>query len=57
MMHGAAKKKSNNAQFQLPQAESHLIELTTQKIAWQKLAYVNHNPVEAGFVRDCNDWL
>ena len=37
MMDRAAKKTSNDAQFQLWQPENHPIELSTKKIAWQKL--------------------
>lgn len=57
MMERAAKKTSNEARFQLWQAENHPIELATPKIAWQKLDYLHYNPVEAGFVRRSIDWL
>ena len=57
MMHRAARKSGNNSTFQLWQAESHPIELTTQQIAWQKLSYIHYNPVEAGFVRNSEDWM
>jgi putative transposase len=56
MMERAAKKTSNDAKFQLWQAENHPIELAAQKIAWQKLDYMHYNPVEAGFVRQPIDW-
>jgi len=56
MMERAAKKNSNNAKFQLWQAESHPIELTNGKIAHQKLDYTHYNPVEAGFVSNPEDW-
>ena len=57
MMHRAARKSSNNSTFQLWQAESHPIELTTEQIAWQKLNYIHYNPIEAGFVRNGEDWM
>ena len=57
MMERAAKKTSNDAKFQLWQPESHPIELSTQKIAWQKLDYIHYNPVEAGFVKNTIDWF
>ncbi len=57
MMERAAKKTSNNATFQLWQPENHPIELSTQKITWQKLDYIHYNPVEAGFVNETTDWL
>ena len=56
-MERAAKKTSNDARFQLQQPENHPIELSNQKIAWQKLDYIHHNPVEAGFVKNTTDWL
>ena len=57
MIERAAKKTSNNAKFQLWQPENHPIELSTQKITWQKLDYINYNPAEAGFVNETTDWL
>jgi len=33
------------------------IELTDNKVAHQKLAYMHYNPVEAGFVLRQEDWL
>ena len=57
MMERAAKKTSNEAKFQLWQPENHPIELSTQKIAWQKLDYIHYNPIEAGFVKKSSDWL
>ena len=50
-------KKSNNAKFQLWQPEKHSAELSTQKIARQKLNYIDYNPVEASFARESADWL
>ena len=55
MMEKAAKKNSNTAKFQLWQPESHTIELTTAKIAHQKLNYLHYNPVVAGFVTNPED--
>ena len=57
LMERAAKKTSNDAKFQLWQPENHPIELSTQKIAWQKLDYIHYNPIEAGFVKKSSDWL
>lgn len=56
-MERAAKKNSNAANFQLWQPESHPIELTNNNIAHQKLDYTHYNPVEAGFVKNADDWL
>ena len=57
MMKRTAKKTSNDTQFQLWQPKNHPIELSTQKIAWQKLDYIHYNPIEAGFVKKSSDWL
>ncbi len=56
MMERAANKKANDSKFQLWQPESHPVELTTAKIAHQKLDYIHYNPVEAGFVNNPEDW-
>jgi putative transposase len=55
MMEKAAAA-NGNAKFQLWQPESHPIELTNNKIAHQKLDYTHYNPVEAGFVKNAEDW-
>jgi len=55
MMERAGKKCNNK--FQLWQAESHPIELTTGQIAHQKLDYLHDNPLEAGFVTKAEEWL
>ena len=55
LMERAVMKTSNHAKFQLWHPENHPVELSTQKIAWQKLDYINYNPVEACFVRDSTD--
>jgi putative transposase len=53
----AGKKNSNNSNFQLWQQDNHPIELSTPFIAHQKLDYLHYNPVEAGFVRNPEDYL
>jgi putative transposase len=55
-MERAAKKNSNTAKFQLWQPESHPIQLINNKVAHQKLDYIHHNPVEAGFVTKAEEW-
>ena len=57
LMEIAAKRNSNDAKFQLWQPENHPIELSTQKLAWQKLDYIHYNPVEADFVKNTTDWF
>ena len=57
MMKRSAKKYNIKSGFQLWQSESHPVELSTNKIAHQKLDYLHNNPVEAGFVLKAEDWL
>lgn len=57
MMESAGKKNGNNSDFQLWQQHNQPIELTDNKMAYQKLGYMHFNPVEAGFVLRQEDWL
>ena len=57
LMQRAGKKNSNNSDFQLWRQDNHPLELTTPEIAHQKLDYLHHNPVEAGFVEKPEDYL
>jgi hypothetical protein len=50
IMERAGKNNSNNINFQLWQQHNNPIELSDQKIAWQKLEYIHENPVKAGFI-------
>ena len=56
-MQEVGKQNSNNRGFQLWQQDNHPIALSTEKIMHQKLDYLHHNPVEAGFVEKAEDWL
>lgn len=56
MMERAAKKNSNNTKFQFWQQDNHPIELEGDWLE-QKLEYVHNNPVEAGIVREPEDYL
>lgn len=56
MMQRAASKNSNNTTYQLWQQHNHPIELEGDWID-QKLEYVHRNPVEAGLVREPEDYL
>jgi hypothetical protein len=56
MMEKAGKKNSNNINFQLWQQHNNPIELSNQKMAWQKLEYIHENPVKAGFVEKPEDY-
>ncbi|WP_462249341.1 REP-associated tyrosine transposase [Ekhidna sp.] len=55
MMERAAQKNSNNTNFQFWQQDNHPIELEGDWIE-QKLEYVHKNPVEAGFVREPEEY-
>ena len=57
MMQEQGIKNSNNSTFQLWQQNNHPIELTTDKILYQKLNYLHLNPVVSGFVEKPEDWL
>lgn len=57
LMERAGKKNSNNIDFQLWQQHNNPIELSNQKMAWQKLEYIHQNPVKAGFVEKPEDYL
>jgi hypothetical protein len=43
-------------QSKLWQPESHPIQLINIKMAHQKLDYIHHNPIEAGFVTKAEEW-
>ena len=57
IMERAGKKNSNNINFQLWQQHNNPVELSNQKMAWQKLEYIHQNPVKAGFVEKPEDYL
>jgi len=56
MMERAGKRNSNNNDWQLWQQHNHPIELSTNKLMDQKLNYIHHNPVKAGFVSEPHHW-
>lgn len=51
------RKNSHNREFQLWQQDNHPVELTTLKIAHQRLDYAHDNPVIAGIVEKPEDYL
>jgi putative transposase len=53
----AGRKNSHNRDFQLWQQDNHPIEITTLKIAHQRLDYTHQNPVVAGIVEKPEDYL
>ncbi|MEO8146885.1 MAG: transposase [Bacteroidia bacterium] len=50
----AGKKNSNNTHNQFWQQHNKPIELWSNEVIDQKINYIHHNPVEAGFVE--NEW-
>jgi len=57
MFERAGKKNKRNSSFQLWQQNNHPIELSSNALMDQRLAYVHNNPVEAGFVDDPSSWV
>lgn len=57
MMQKVGEKNKRNRGFQLWQQHNHPIELTTNEMMDQRLAYIHNNPVEAGFVDDPCAWI
>src|SRR5690606_28107972 len=50
MMERGGRKNGNNRSWQLWQRHNKPIEILNEKMFSQKLDYIHHNPVEAGFV-------
>ena len=57
MMQRAVLKNGNNNDWQLWNQINQPIELYNSEIFYQKLNYIHHNPVEAGFVEKEEDWI
>lgn len=57
MMKKAGQENRHNRGFQLWQQDNHPIELTTLKIAHQRLDYTHYNPVVSGIVEKPEDYL
>ena len=55
MMYQAGKDNCHNSGFQLWQQGNHPVELTTLKIAYQRLDYTHYNPVVSGIVEKPED--
>ena len=56
MMERAGKRNGNNNDWQLWQQHNQPIELNTNEMMDQRLDYLHHNPVEAGFVSEPEHW-
>ena len=53
----AGRKNSNNKNYQFWRQDNHPIELSTNQLMDQKLAYIHNNPVEAGIVDEPESYL
>jgi REP element-mobilizing transposase RayT len=53
----AGQNNSNNKRYQFWQQHNHPIELSTNEMIEQRLAYIHHNPVEAGIVLSAHEYL
>jgi REP element-mobilizing transposase RayT len=51
----SSSKKHKNYRFW--QEGNHAIELFTEKFVWDKINYIHNNPVEAGFVKEPQEWI
>jgi REP element-mobilizing transposase RayT len=53
----AARSHNRNNNLQFWTHENHAIEIVSQKILCQKMAYIHNNPVKAGWVEKAEDWI
>ena len=53
----AGKRNGNNKNYQFWQQDNHPVELSTNFLMDQKLAYIHNNPVEAGIVDEPGSYL
>lgn len=56
MMERAGKKNGNNKDWQFWQQHNKPLEITSQEMFDEKLAYIYQNPVQSGFVTKEEDW-
>jgi REP element-mobilizing transposase RayT len=52
-----AKHNTNNREFQFWQQDNHPVALWSLGVIWQKLNYIHQNPVRAGLVKECADYI
>jgi len=51
------KDRQGKPQHKFWQEGNHAIELYSEKFVWTKINYIHHNPVEAGYVKEPQEWL
>ncbi len=56
MFERAGKKKDNVSKYQFWQHHNKPIELWSEKVIKQKIAYIHNNPLESGFVTNAINW-
>ncbi len=56
LMERAGKKNGNNNEWQFWQQHNKPLEIISQEMFDEKLAYIHQNPVQAGFVTREEDW-
>lgn len=56
MFKKAGSKNPNNKKYQLWQQDNHPIEVTSNYFFTQKMKYIHHNPVKAGFCKLPQDY-
>ncbi|MCJ8165500.1 transposase [Pontibacter sp. E15-1] len=56
MFERAGKQNTNNKTYQFWQQHNQPIELNSNFLLEQKVEYIHNNPIEAGFVRDPQDY-
>ncbi len=52
-----AATHTKNIHFKFWQDGNHAIELFSEKFVWDKINYIHNNPVEAGFVKQPQEWI
>jgi putative transposase len=57
LMYAAGINNERNKYFQFWQQHNHPIELNTDEMLEQRLAYIHNNPVELGLVEKEEEWL
>ncbi|WP_347839089.1 transposase [uncultured Draconibacterium sp.] len=56
LLRSSANESSSNKNYQVWQHDNHPIELDTTYFVEQKIDYIHHNPVRAGFVTTAEAW-
>ena len=52
-----AESSKKHTYFKFWQVGNHAIELYSEKFVWDKINYIHNNPVEAGLVRNAEEWI